>query len=75
MKCFHCYKILDSEDEAPYGATLFQAFGNYGSTFYDPEVNIMNENPQECLVIYICDTCLTKSSEFIEKWNKHHEKN
>ncbi len=43
----------------PWGATVFQATGNYGSTVHDPVTN------RVILEINICDECLVANKDLV----------
>lgn len=61
LPCFGCGQALspaleELDHNQPYGATIFRAHGQYGSTVFDP----MNwgSGVEKFLEINICDTCL-----------------
>jgi hypothetical protein len=59
----------DGDDELkrqPYGATTFYAYGQYGSTVWDP----MGDDR---LMVNICDPCLIKHSERVVKVKPVHQ--
>lgn len=56
MNCFVCGEDLGStslDADLPAGGTVFRAYGNYGSTLWDP-TGVTNQY----LRIVVCDTCL-----------------
>jgi hypothetical protein len=61
--CIVCATELEKcsgHDSIPYGGTLFETMGHYGSTFFDPF------DGQSKIEIVICDPCL-KASEVMMK--------
>lgn len=63
LACFVCRLALepafgkggiDGDTHQPWGALMFTAHGNYGSTVYDP----LGMGSHECLMINICDSCI-----------------
>lgn len=64
LRCICCKKKLDTaipkevqDGNTPYGATIFAARGNYGSTVFDPF------DGNEFLVVNICDECLKEANK------------
>lgn len=62
LTCIKCDKQSEPshpnlESNEPYAATIFVAYGNYGSTVFDP---IMPNNPLH-LEINVCDDCLREA--------------
>jgi hypothetical protein len=64
LKCFTCRTELapafsgggvDGDTHQPSAALMFTAYGNYGSTIYDPG----GMGGHECLMINICDSCVS----------------
>lgn len=58
LPCLRCGRELDAVDSAhmptqPYAATTFVAYGQYGSTVFDP-----SPHSREFLEINVCDPCL-----------------
>ncbi len=57
LPCIVCGKQPETAFERqPYGATMFYASGQYGSTVFDP----IGEDAE--LQINVCDVCLVKAS-------------
>ena len=63
LHCFKCGVELrqathGTDDRQPSGGTVFRAYGNYGSTVYDPGGSMLGSDRREWLEINICDNCL-----------------
>lgn len=63
-RCFCCNRVIEVETgdnpmviPAAYGAIIFRATGNYGSTIFDP----LPIRKEEILQIIICDDCVRKN--------------
>lgn len=68
--CFCCDKIIEVEpDTSPtcwnpaYNALWFRAYGNFGSTIFDP-LPPYNKS-SEFLQIVICDACIIKKADLV----------
>lgn len=68
MRCFKCNNVLvpavAHEPHQPYAGTTFVAYGQYGSTVWDP-MPIGHVTP--FLEIYICDVCLLANVAQVRK--------
>lgn len=65
LPCMVCDKELesavgDSERNQPYEATTFVAYGQYGSTVFDP---FDTDQVRRFLEVNICDECLTRKAK------------
>jgi hypothetical protein len=82
MRCFCCDKSIQTDirdEDSPttlypaYDALWFRAYGNFGSTLFDP---IPGQNRKDAfLQILICDECVARKSEQITYIHniRHHE--
>lgn len=70
LPCIVCGKILQAVAEAdpvqPYEAVTFRAYGQYGSTAFDPQ-----DSSQ--LYINVCDECLTTAGHTGAVWQACYE--
>lgn len=57
VKCFICSKFLKMDHGNPMDGIICHAYGNYGSTVFDP---IMGGY----LIFVICDNCFRKKKEY-----------